>query len=76
MKKMIALEHEPMAWEAQVKTLKVPVLIITGDADVTTLAYSVAMFRRLGGGGMGDRASRFPPRWDASNFAHGGHHAI
>ncbi|EKJ94891.1 oxidoreductase [Bradyrhizobium lupini HPC(L)] len=53
-RKLIALEHEPMAWEAQVKALKTPVLIITGDSDVTTLEHSVAMFRLLGGGGMGD----------------------
>jgi hypothetical protein len=30
------------------------VLIITRDADVATLEHSVAMFRLLGGGGMGD----------------------
>jgi pimeloyl-ACP methyl ester carboxylesterase len=53
-RKLIALEHEPMAWEADVKALKTPVLIITGDADVTTLEHSVALFRLLGGGGMGD----------------------
>lgn len=53
-KKLIALEHEPMAWEADVKAVKAPVLIITGDADVTTLEHSVAMLRLLGGGGMGD----------------------
>ena len=53
-RKLIALEKEPMAWEADVKTLKIPVLIITGDADVATLEHSVAMFRLLGGGAMGD----------------------
>jgi pimeloyl-ACP methyl ester carboxylesterase len=53
-RKLIALEKEPMAWEADVKTLKTPVLIITGDADVATLEHSVAMYRLLGGGGMGD----------------------
>ncbi len=52
--KLIALEHEPMAWEAEVKALQSPVLIIAGDADVTTLEHSVAMFRLLGGGVMGD----------------------
>ena len=36
------------------KALKTPVLIITGDADVVTLEHSVALFRLLGGGGMGD----------------------
>ena len=53
-KKLIALEKEPMAWENDVKALKTPVLIITGDADVATLEHSVAMFRLLGGGAMGD----------------------
>lgn len=52
--KLIALEKEPMAWEADVKVLKSPVLIVAGDADVATLEHSVAMFRLLGGGGMGD----------------------
>ncbi|MGH9379802.1 MAG: alpha/beta fold hydrolase [Thermoanaerobaculia bacterium] len=58
--KLIALEHEPMAWEKDVKALKVPVLIITGDADVATLEHSVAMFRLLGGGGMGDMGAPLP----------------
>ena len=53
-KKLIALEHEPMAWEKDVKAMKTPVLIITGDADVATLEHSVALFRLLGGGEMGD----------------------
>lgn len=52
--KLIALEKEPMDWEADVKALKTPVLLITGDADVVTLEHSVAMFRLLGGGAMGD----------------------
>jgi pimeloyl-ACP methyl ester carboxylesterase len=52
--KLIALEHEPMAWEEDVRAMKTPVLIITGDADVATLEHSVAMFRLLGGGAMGD----------------------
>lgn len=59
-KKMIALEHEPMAWEKEVKALKLPVLIVTGDADVVTLEHSVAMFRLLGGGGMGDMGKPLP----------------
>lgn len=52
--KLIALEKEPMAWEADVKAMKTPVLIISGDADVATLEHAVAMFRLLGGGAMGD----------------------
>jgi pimeloyl-ACP methyl ester carboxylesterase len=53
-KKLIALEHEPMAWGTYVTAVKAPVLIITADADVTTLEHSVALFRLLGGGAMGD----------------------
>jgi pimeloyl-ACP methyl ester carboxylesterase len=59
-KKLIQLEKEPMVWEADVKALKVPVLIITGDADVATLEHSVAMFRLLGGGIMGDMGKPLP----------------
>ncbi|UUP16611.1 alpha/beta fold hydrolase [Nitratireductor thuwali] len=58
--KLIALEHEPMAWEEDVKALDTPVLIITGDADVNTLEHAVAMFRLLGGGGMGDMGEPLP----------------
>jgi pimeloyl-ACP methyl ester carboxylesterase len=60
LKKMIALEHEPMAWEEDVKKLKTPVLIIAGDADVATLEHTVAMFRLLGGGVMGDMGKPLP----------------
>lgn len=59
-KKLIQLEKEPMAWEESVKALKTPVLIITGDADVATLEHSVAMFRLLGGGAMGDMGKPLP----------------
>ena len=59
--KLIALEHEPMAWEEDVRAMKTPVLIITGDADVATLEHSVAMFRLLGGGVMGDMGKPLPP---------------
>ncbi len=58
--KLIALEKEPMAWEADVRKLETPVLIITGDADVATLEHSVALFRLLGGGGMGDMGQPLP----------------
>lgn len=58
--KLIALEKEPMAWEAEVDVLESPVLIITGDADVATLEHSVAMFRLLGGGVMGDMGQPLP----------------
>lgn len=52
--RMIALEHEPLAWGDEVKSLKVPTLIIAGDADMMTLEHIVSMFRLLGGGEPGD----------------------
>ena len=52
--RMIALEHEPLAWGDEVKELKSPVLIIAGDADMMTLEHIVSMFRLLGGGAPGD----------------------
>lgn len=58
--KLIALEKQPMAWEDDVRALTTPVLIITGDADVATLEHSVALFRLLGGGGMGDMGKPLP----------------
>src|SRR5690606_22465930 len=58
--KLIALEHEPMAWEAEVAALTTPVLLIAGDADVVTLEHTVALFRLLGGGGMGDMGEPLP----------------
>jgi pimeloyl-ACP methyl ester carboxylesterase len=58
--KLIALEKEPMAWGADIETLDAPVLIIAGDADVATLEHSVALFRLLGGGVMGDMGKPLP----------------
>jgi pimeloyl-ACP methyl ester carboxylesterase len=59
-RKLIALEKEPMAWAADVKAIRAPVLIIAGDADVATLEHSVALFRLLGGGVMGDMGQPLP----------------
>lgn len=59
-RKLIALEKEPMAWEKDVKALKLPVLLITSDYDVATLEHSVAMFRLLGGTGTGDMGKPLP----------------
>lgn len=58
--RMIGLEHEPVSWEEDVRTLQAPVLLISGDADVSTLEHSVAMFRLLGGGSMGDLGNPLP----------------
>ena len=59
-KKLIQLEKEPMAWEEDIRAMKTPVLIISGDADVATLEHAVAMFRLLGGGHMGDMGKPLP----------------
>jgi len=58
--KLIQLEKEPMAWEAEVKLLKMPVLVIAGDADVSTLEHNAALFKLLGGGVMGDMGKPLP----------------
>ncbi len=58
--KLIALEKEPMAWEEDVKQIETPVLVIAGDADVSTLEHNVSMFRLLGGGAMGDMGEPLP----------------
>jgi pimeloyl-ACP methyl ester carboxylesterase len=58
--KLIALEKEPMRWEADVRKLKMPILVIAGDADVATLEHTVALFRLIGGGGMGDMGQPLP----------------
>ena len=59
-RKLIALEHEPMAWGADLRGVTTPVLIVTGDADVVTLEHSVTLFRLLGGGVMGDMGQPLP----------------
>jgi pimeloyl-ACP methyl ester carboxylesterase len=59
-RKVIALQKEPMAWAADVKSIQSPVLIIAGDADGMTLEHAVAMFHLLGGGAMGDMGKPLP----------------
>jgi pimeloyl-ACP methyl ester carboxylesterase len=58
--KLIALEHEPLGWAEEVKTITAPVLVISGDADIATLEHSVEFFRLLGGGVMGDLGEPLP----------------
>ena len=60
-RKLIQLEKEPMAWAEDVKAVKTPILIISGDADVATVEHSVALFRLLGGGFMGDMGKPLAP---------------
>jgi len=58
--KLIALEHLPLAWEADVAAMETPLLIIQGDADTVTLEHSVQLFQLLGGGVMGDMGEPLP----------------
>lgn len=58
--KLIALEHEPLGWAEEVKTITAPVLVISGDADIATLDHTVELFRLLGGGVMGDMGEPLP----------------
>lgn len=59
-RKLIQLEKEPMAWDADVRKMKTPTLIISGDADVATLEDTVSLFRIFGGGEMGDMGKPLP----------------
>ena len=61
-RKLIALEQQPMAWENDVKALKVPVLIIAGDADGVTLEHIVKMFRLLDSRRVALPAARRPSK--------------
>jgi len=58
--KLIALEHQPLAWADDIRGIDSPVLVITGDADFTTLEHSVELFHLLGGGVMGDMGEPLP----------------
>ncbi len=60
-RKLIALEKEPMAWEADVRALKTPVLIITGDVDVATLEHSSLCSGCSVGASWATWANRCPP---------------
>jgi len=59
-RKVIQLQKEPMAWEADVKEVKAPVLVIAGDADGYTLEHMLSLFRLLGGDAMGDMGEPLP----------------
>lgn len=59
--KLIALDEEIFDWSQDIKELDVPILIIAGDSDVTTLEHTIALFRLVGGGEMGDMGSPLPP---------------
>ena len=76
-KKLIQLEKEPMAWEKDVRAMKTPVLIISGDADVCnsrTFCRDVPVARRRRHGRHGQAAASLAPRRLAGDFAHRRHH--
>src|SRR2546422_11028085 len=59
-RKVIALQQEPMAGAADVSGIKPSVLRMAGDADGVTLEHAVAMIHLLGGGAMGDTGEPLP----------------
>lgn len=52
--KLKALDMTPFAWD--MSGIEAPAFIIVGDSDAVRLEHIVEMFRRLGGGIMGDMA--------------------
>ena len=73
--KLIQLEKEPMAWEADVAKLTLPVLIIAGDADVVTLGArgrDVPPARRRRHGRHGPAAAGLAAGGAARHLAHRG----
>jgi pimeloyl-ACP methyl ester carboxylesterase len=53
--KLKQLDETPFAWpEDDIRGITAPTLIVTGDADASVIEHSVAMFRLLDGGRMGD----------------------
>lgn len=60
-RKLIALDEQEFDWSEEVAGLAMPVLLVAGDADVTTLEHTVGLFRQLGGGEMGDMGKPLPP---------------
>ncbi|MEV4133826.1 alpha/beta fold hydrolase [Dactylosporangium sp. NPDC049742] len=53
--KMAVLDAHPPRWTAaQIRALRVPALVVVGDADIVRPEHAVRMFRLLGGGVPGD----------------------
>ncbi|WP_326557296.1 alpha/beta fold hydrolase [Micromonospora sp. NBC_01796] len=53
--KMAVLDAHPPEWTpAQIRALRVPALVVVGDADIVRPEHAVRMFRLLGGGVPGD----------------------
>ena len=61
--KMKVLDGTPFDWKAdKVRSIKVPVMIILGDADVVKPEHGVEMLRLMGGGVIGDMVGIPPAR--------------
>lgn len=54
--KLTTLDTTPFAWDDQISRITAPTLIVTGDADASTIEHMVSLFRLLGGGQMADFA--------------------
>lgn len=52
--KLKKLDMTPFNWEPDYVKIKKPVLLIFGDADVTTIEHAAKMLKGLGGNVMGD----------------------
>ena len=53
--KLKTLDTEEFAWdEEKIRAIPSPMLLVAGDSDVVTPEHMVALYRLLGGGGMGD----------------------
>lgn len=53
-KKVISIDLVPYDWTQQVKKLRMPLLMIIGDADGVRYEHALELFRAKGGGKMGD----------------------
>ncbi len=48
--KMVDLQRKDFDWSAEIPSLKIPVLIVAGDADIIRTSHIVEFFELLGGG--------------------------
>ena len=55
-RKLVELDSTVFAWDTDIPKITAPALIVMGDSDASTVEHTVAMYRLLGGGAMGDMA--------------------
>ncbi len=54
--KIKVLNQDKFTWDEDVKQIAAPTMIVIGDSDDAKVEHSVAMYRLMGGGAMGDMA--------------------